>query len=236
MGGSRQYVNKIVANSEFNLHLNCPVALVRRETDQVIVHTKSGEQHKFDEVVFACHADAALGLLANPTPLEHELLGKFSYSNNLTVMHTDESQMPRRKKIWSSWNYLANREGAGQEEASSVTYWMNNLQRLPTNSDIFVSVNPDDRINKEKVLYATEYRHPVFTVEAVGAQKALWNLQGRNRSWFCGSYFGYGFHEDGLQSGLAVAEQLGGEKRPWQVADESGRIHLGSQPWLEAAE
>lgn len=235
-GGSEQYLNRLIADSNFYLKLDCPVSSVQRRVGNVTIQTQDGQAHHFDEVVFACHADAALKMLTEPSQMEERLLGNFSYSSNQVVMHRDKTLMPKRRRLWASWNYLTNSEQFATAKPSSVTYWMNSLQQLDTKEDIFVSVNPGRKIDQSKMLFRTEYRHPVFDVNAMKAQKMLWQLQGTNRSWFCGSYFGYGFHEDGLQSGLAVAEQVGGLKRPWNVSNESARIHLCDQSMLDAAE
>jgi len=175
-----------------------------------------------------------LKLLDAPDPLEAELLGKFSYQTNQAVFHRDQRWMPRRKRLWSSWNYL--KKGHGSHASLCVTYWMNRLQKLPTDTNLFVTLNPSGEIHPKAIEAEFDYDHPIFCAEAIKAQKALWALQGRKRTWFCGSYFGYGFHEDGAQSGLAVAEQLGQVRRPWRVANESGRIALAASAFAEAAE
>ena len=138
--------------------------------------------------------------------------------------------MPRRRSAWSSWNYLAPDRAPGTP--LSVTSWMNRLQALQTRTDLFVTLNPHTMPPDEHVLARMTYEHPILDGPAIAAQPALWSLQGRRRTWFCGAWFGAGFHEDGLQSGLAVAEQLGGVRRPWRVANESGRIHVGAVPRL----
>lgn len=238
LGGSRRYVNRLVEDSHFHVRLNCSVAAVRRTPEFVAVHESDGTEHRFDEIVLASHADASLAMLADADSFERYLLGQFSYSDNLAVLHSDTAAMPKRRRLWSSWNYMASRQDSQFAEQASVTYWMNSLQKLSTQSDLFVSVNPIGEIDSAKIHYQTSYRHPIFDAAAVNAQRSLWELQGRNRTWFCGSYFGYGFHEDGLQSGLAVAEELGGLRRPWDVECESGRIHLTKRDpvFLEAAE
>ncbi len=134
--------------------------------------------------------------------------------------------MPRRRRLWSSWNYMAEKNAHGR--SSAVTYWMNALQPLATKTDFFVSLNPEREPAPELVEQEFCYEHPIFTAEAARMQKRLWGLQGQQRTWFCGAHFGAGFHEDGLQSGLAVAEQLGGMVRPWNVTDPSSRIHVTS--------
>ena len=142
--------------------------------------------------------------------------------------------MPKRRRLWSSWNYL---KKDGEEDGGlCVTYWMNRLQKLNTKTDLFVTLNPFDEIHPKAVDRRITYEHPVFDARAHDAQKHLGHLQGMNRTWFCGSYFGYGFHEDGAQSGLAVAEQLGGVRRPWSVTNESGRITLPAPAAAAAAE
>lgn len=238
LGGSAEYVSCLVNDADIELRLACPIAAVRRTPDFVALHEPDGTEHRFDDVVLASHADASLAMLADSDALERQLLGQFSYSDNLAILHGDAKAMPRRRKLWSSWNYMADRRSVVAGERASVSYWMNSLQQLETSSDLFVSVNPLAEIDPGLVHYETRYRHPIFDAKAVETQRSLWALQGRNRTWFCGSYFGYGFHEDGLQSGLAVAEQLGGVRRPWNVPEESGRIHAsdtGSR-FLEAAE
>ncbi len=234
-GGSREYVARLLRDGAVERRAGAAVTSVARREGGVEIATADGVSHVFDQVVFACHADQALALLADPTDHERELLGAFFYSLNRAVLHEDVSFMPRRRRIWSSWNYVADDERHHDE--TSVTYWMNSLQRLPTKTDLFVTLNPPRR--PARVHAEIDYHHPVFDAGAIAARRRLWELQGQNRSWFCGSYFGDGFHEDGLQSGLAVAEALGGARRPWRVANESGRIHLphSEAPLLrEAAE
>ncbi len=238
VGGSREYVSRLADDAHFTVRVGCAVVAVRRTPDFVAIHESDGTERRFDDVILASHADASMTMLADADSTERKLLGRFSYSDNQVVLHEDVSAMPRRKRLWSSWNYMADRCRHLPGERSSVSYWMNSLQRLETSTDLFVSVNPLREIDPAAIHYETRYRHPIFDRAAVAAQKSLWALQGRNRTWFCGSYFGYGFHEDGLQSGLAVAEALGGLRRPWNVADESGRIHIGETApvFLEAAE
>jgi len=131
--------------------------------------------------------------------------------------------MPRRRAVWSSWNYAADRRNS---ESLCVTYWMNPLQSIPHATPLFLTLNPMREPRPEHLLRSEVYEHPLFDAAAIRAQESLWSLQGQRRTWFCGAYFGSGFHEDGLQAGLAVAEQLGGVRRPWSVANASGRIHL----------
>ena len=162
-----------------------------------------------------------------PTPEERALLGAFRTSRNLVVLHTDASLMPRRKRAWASWNYLGTTGAPGTQDAAPpcVTYWMNNLQGI-AGPDLFVTLNPPSPPCPGRVIHSRHFDHPMFDIAAIEAQRRLWTLQGVRRTWFAGAWFGAGFHEDGLQAGLAAAEDIGGVRRPWSVPDESGRIHL----------
>jgi predicted NAD/FAD-binding protein len=223
-GGARTYVAALLESFSGRVSTSCPVRGVRRLPHGVELDA-GGERLRFDHLVIATHADQALALLDDADPAERALLGAFSYRPNLAVLHSDVARMPRRRRVWSAWNY-ASRVGAG-DPALSVTYWMNRLQGwLPRDLPLLVTLNPLDEPDPALVHARIEYAHPVFDAAAGRAQAGLWRLQGRRRTWFCGAHFGAGFHEDGLQAGLAVAEQLGGVRRPWQVENESGRIQL----------
>ncbi|PXA86969.1 NAD/FAD-binding protein [Caulobacter sp. D4A] len=237
-GGSARYVAAIAADTDGEILLSRPVRRIDRQPDHVTIEDGAGEVRRFDQVVIAAHADQALAMLARPTSEEAALLGAFRYSRNRAVLHRDRALMPRRAKAWASWNHVGRRraEGRDGEGAGGVTYWMNRLQPLPGQDPFFLSLNPDRAPGQ--VLHDQVYEHPLFDGAAMAAQASLWSLQGARRTWFAGAYFGSGFHEDGLQAGLAVAEQLGGGRRPWTVADPSGRIVLGkaapAQPELAA--
>ena len=236
-GGSVEYVQRLLGDSRMKTITSCPVHRLDRSTSGVTVFGADGFCQSFDHVVLATHADQALKMLTAPTRAETDVLKPFEYSKNRAILHSDESFMPKRKRLWSSWNYVSDKNEAG---SSSVTYWMNALQPLQTKSNIFVTLNPDRQ--PISVIQEFAYTHPVFNAQTSEMQKHLWSLQGENRTWFCGSYFGAGFHEDGLQSGLAVAEQLGGALRPWKIAQQNSRIQLTTSPskekpnFLEAAE
>jgi hypothetical protein len=161
-----------------------------------------------DAVVLACHADQALALLDAPGERERQILGAFSYTANAAVLHGDPRLMPRRRHIWSSWNYLS----SSDETPCSLTYWMNRLQSLPDQYPLFVTLNP--AFAPERVYGRYIYHHPVYTGESVKAQSRLQEIQGRGGIWYCGSYHGYGFHEDALVSGLRAARTLGASV-PW---------------------
>jgi predicted NAD/FAD-binding protein len=225
VGGSRSYVEKLKQPFADNTRIGTPVTSVERRPGEVIVRDKSGHVESFDDVVIAAHADQALAMLYDPSAQERGVLGAFRYSKNSAVLHSDPTLMPRRRTAWSSWNYVEP-PGRRNPVAPVVTYWMNLLQNLPGKRDYFVTLN-SERAPAE-IHHREIYDHPLFDTVAIAAQRQLHLLQGRNRTWFCGSYFGAGFHEDGLQAGLAVAEALGRVRRPWTVPGESGRIVLGS--------
>ena len=225
-GGSRSYVTRMVDDMEATIIHSDPVVRVQRTEGRISVQVKSGEQRSYDHVILATHADQALSLLSDPSEPEARILGAFGYTSNVAVLHSDSSFMPRRHAAWAAWNYLS--EGRGQDRKLSMTYWMNALQSLPQRHPLFVTLNPARPVAPEHVIRREVYEHPVFNLPAVAAQQRLWSLQGQRNTWFCGAYFGAGFHEDGLQAGLAVAEALGGVRRPWSVPAESGRIHLGT--------
>lgn len=230
-GGSREYVAKLAAEFRDRIRLNCPARFIRRTAEGALVGSALGTQ-AFDHVVIATHADEALRLLDDPDRPEREILGAFHYRRNDAVLHSDELLMPKRRRVWSSWNYASDPGEHAPQVA--VTYWMNRLQDIAEDQPLFVTLNPVREPRPHLVHRRTTYDHPMFDAAAAEAQKRLWSLQGRRNSWFCGAYFGAGFHEDGLQSGLAVAEQLGGGQRPWSVPGESGRIHVRDRA-MEAA-
>jgi len=227
-GGSREYVRRLVQPFASRLHLDQGVLEVRRDADGVALRTTAGwRPERFDQVVVATHADQALRLLPDASADERRLLGAFRFSRNQAVLHGDPALMPKRRAVWASWNYLAER--GDPERAPCVTYWMNRLQGLPC-APLFVTLNPITPPRPELVIRTESYEHPLFDADAIRAQRSLWTLQGRQRTWYCGAWFGSGFHEDGLQAGLAVAEALGQVRRPWTVPNESARIHLHPLP------
>lgn len=213
VGGSRRYVERLCADLPGSAHAGTPVARVQRASSGVRVLTADGAEHLFDAAVLACHADEALRLIDSPRPAETAVLSKFGYQQNRTILHSDAALMPRQRRVWSSWNYLA-ATGASGTERVSVSYWMNRLQGLPGSRQFFVSLNPLREPRPESVVAELSYHHPVFDAEAMRAQGLLGQLQGRDRLWFCGSYAGYGFHEDALASAVGVARLLGAEA-PW---------------------
>jgi predicted NAD/FAD-binding protein len=205
-GGSRTYVRAILDGFRGEVRTGCPVASIRREEGGVAVRPAGGAPERFDHAILACHADQALGLLEDPSPLERETLGAFPYRRNDVLLHTDERVMPRRRRAWSSWNYHLDDEG---HPGASVTYWMNGLQRLAASRSYFVTLNRTAAVAPERVLRRLAYEHPVFTPAGVGAQARHPELIGHRRTSYCGAYWRNGFHEDGVVSALRVCEPLG---------------------------
>jgi len=187
-------------------------------------------------VVLAAHADQTLAMLDAPTDEEARLLGQCRFQDNLALLHTDPSAMPQRRRIWASWNHISAADEQSRRPVS-VTYWLNRLQQVPSEQNIFVSLNPVDAIDDAYVQRRLAFTHPVLDGDAAAAQDALPAIQGRDRLWFCGAWTGFGFHEDGLRSAVRVAEQLGCPP-PWggeaQAAPASATAAAG-QPVGEAA-
>lgn len=231
-GGSAEYVRKISRDFADKIRLNAPVKRIRREATGVTVTDASGASDRFSHIIIATHADQALAMLDDADEQERALLGAFQYSDNTAVLHSDTALMPKRKRVWSSWNYI----GTVQKDHSRslcVTYWMNRLQSIQSREPLLVTLNPVKEINPAKIIRSFDYKHPLFDQGALTAQHDLWRLQGQRNTWFCGAYWGYGFHEDGLQAGLAAAEHLSGLRRPWNRPHMHDRI---IQPLREAAE
>lgn len=238
VGGSREYVRRMLEALDGAVVLGDAAARVERGPQGVRVLTVGGALLQADEVVLATHADQALRLLAQPRSDELETLGAFRYSRNEAVLHGDPALMPRRRATWSAWNYLGRRglPETGEVPKLCVSYWMNALQPLGEGvPPCFVTLNPHRPPEAARVWHRAEVEHPIFDLAALAAQSRLGALQGRDHTWFCGAYFGAGFHEDGLQAGLAVAEAIGGVRRPWTLAQPSGRIAATmTTPWGRA--
>ena len=215
-GGARHYVEKILAGIA-DKRLKSPVRLIERDAAGVRIVTERGAE-RFDQLVLATHSDQALALLREPSALERELLGAIRYQPNRAVLHTDVSVMPQRKRAWAAWNYERAAEDGRESARVCLHYWLNLLQPLPFAQDVIVSLNPVREIDPARIIGEYEYAHPVFDLAAIRAQQRLGELQGRQHSWFCGAWTGYGFHEDGLKSGLAVAAGLQQQLQDWREA------------------
>lgn len=212
--GGRTYVRKMLEKLD-DVRLASPVQKVVRDSAGVWITTAQGVE-RFDRIVFACHSDQALAILgADASAQERRVLGSVRYQNNLAVLHTDTRLLPQRRKVWSAWNYLAG-WGAPDARPVAVSYLINRLQPVPFKTPVVVSLNPFIEPATEQVIKRIEYAHPVFDHAAIEAQAQLPQLQGRNNTWFAGAWTGYGFHEDGLRSAIAVVESMGVEV-PWRA-------------------
>jgi hypothetical protein len=216
-GGSQRYVQAIAQRLGGRLRLATPVASVRRDEQGAHIETRSGEVETFDQVIFACHADQTLALLDDAGAKERQLLSAFGFQPNRAILHSDVRLMPRCRKVWASWNYLADRDTVDDQRVT-VSYWMNRLQSIPGDREYIVSLNPRVEPQPHQVIRELEYDHPVFDGEAIAAQGRLHEIQGVNRAWFCGAWCGFGFHEDGLAAGVRVARALGASV-PWNAED-----------------
>jgi predicted NAD/FAD-binding protein len=206
-GGSRSYVEAILGplRNEGRLRLNSPVEKIRREPGGVELLGPWGIEH-FDHVVLATHSDQALGVLSDPDRAEREILGAIRYQYNSTTLHTDARLLPRNRRAWASWNY---HRLLADSDRATLTYDLNRLQGLETTSPVLVTLNRDDAIDPSLVLAHMDYSHPVFDPAAVAAQQRHVEINGARRTWFCGAYWGYGFHEDGVASAVRTCRELG---------------------------
>jgi uncharacterized protein len=214
-GGSRRYVEKLTSAFRDRLRLGCAVTGLERTPHGVVVHDSHGRTETYDHVVIAAHSDQALAMLSDADRHERAILGAIGYSPNTVYLHRDARLMPKRKSAWASWNFLRWQRRGTVENDVAVTYWMNNLQGIDADKPLFVSLNPPFEPAAELTFGKYMCEHPQYNATAFAAQKRLGEIQGRRHTWFCGAWTGYGFHEDGLRSGLAVAEALGAVA-PWR--------------------
>jgi predicted NAD/FAD-binding protein len=215
-GGARRYVSALLHPLADRLRLNAPVQKVLRSPDHVLVVPQGAMPVAYDRVVFATHADQTLRIIGDDlTDAEREVLGAFSYQRNEAVVHTDSRLLPRRRRAWASWNYHIPK---ASDQPVGVTYDVNRLQRLGAPEPICVTLNHTDRIDASKIHARIEYYHPVFAPGSMAAQRRHDELNGANRTFFCGAYWGYGFHEDGVNSALAVAKHFGKDLETWKAA------------------
>ncbi len=201
-GGSNTYIKKILSLNKFEYSLNSEIVDIKREENQIKIIDKKKEL-KFDFLVLATHADQALKLLSDPTLDEINILSKFQYTKNKAYLHSDTKMMPKNKNTWSSWNFIKNKKNS---QEFTLSYWMNNLQKLKTKNNYFVTINPTKVPNY--IHDETIFTHPKFDFASHKAQKRLKDIQGTKNTFFCGSYHGYGFHEDGIQSAVYIARML----------------------------
>ena len=198
---SRAYVNKVLEKISGEVFKNYKVRKILRSENNVRISI-GNEYLDYDHVILASHADQSLKILEEPTSEEDKILKRFSYVSNKAYLHIDENLMPIRKSAWSSWNSIT------KDNRTCITYWLNKLQNLKTSKNYFLTLNPVEQINNNKILKKIDFTHPYFNKENVKLQKDLHKLQGKKRTWFCGSYFGYGFHEDGLKSSIELLRKF----------------------------
>ncbi len=204
-GGSRSYVEAITAPWRDRIRLRAPVRSIERREDGVRIAAEGCESEEFDQVVIAAHSDQALAMLADPSEAEREILGAIPYQHNEAVLHTDASLLPRRRSAWASWNFHLIEPASGR---TTVTYWMNNLQQLRADREFLLTLNRSEAIDPAKVLRRFTYEHPVYTAEGVAAQAQRGEISGVRHTHYCGAYWGWGFHEDGVLSAIRACERL----------------------------
>ena len=205
-GRSKIYVKKILETINGEYFKNYKIKnVLRNENGIKLYYGSSNEYFEYDKVVFAVHADEILKLIKDPTENEKKILQNFQYKKNIAYLHNDDRLMPSRRNVWSSWNSILDKNDI---KKNCVTYWLNNLQNLKIKENYFLTLNPFISINNNKIIKKVEFTHPFYEMKTINAQKYLSKLQGVNNSFFCGSYFGYGFHEDGLNSGIEIANKL----------------------------
>jgi predicted NAD/FAD-binding protein len=207
-GGSRRYVEKLVAGHRDRIRLDTPVHWVRRHPEYIEVKARGCEPNRYDRVFLACHSDQALRLLADPTPQEREVLGAIGYQRNQAVLHTDASLMPRRRRAWAAWNYHLPGPERQPDGKVTLTYNMNILQRLDAPVEFCVTLNDRDAVDPARIIQTIDYAHPIFTERAIAAQRRHREIDGARRTYFCGAYWRYGFHEDGVVSALDALEHF----------------------------
>jgi predicted NAD/FAD-binding protein len=216
-GGSRSYVEKLTSAFRDRLRLGCAVTSIQRTSHGVVVNDSHGGRESYDHIVIAAHSDQALAMLSEPSDPERAILGDIRYAPNAVYLHRDIRLMPKRRRAWASWNFLRwQREGTTVNDVA-VTYWMNELQGIDDDKPLFVSLNPPFAPDPALTFGKYMCDHPQYDAAAFAAQKRLGEIQGKRHTWFCGAWTGYGFHEDGVRSGLAVAEALGATV-PWRTA------------------
>lgn len=208
-GGSSKYIDAIINKNLFNFYTNFNIKKIMRKDEKIYLIDSDENKHTFDKLVFATHADQIANLLEKPTEEEIGIFSNFQYTKNRAYLHTDENCMPKNKRAWSSWNFLQD----FNKDQFSLTYWMNNLQNINRLNNYFVSINPN--IEPKNIIDGTIFEHPIFNRRTLIAQKKLGNMQGVQNTFYCGSYCGYGFHEDGIQSAVYIAEKLG-INLPWK--------------------
>jgi len=205
-GGSRNYIEPLTRRFRDRIRLNCPVDAITRQSDGVWVRPRGGNEERFDAVILSVHSDQALAMLSDPTPAERDILSAMPYQENDTVLHRDVTHLPQQRRAWASWNYHV---GANDGDRATVTYHMNRLQNLTATENYCVTLNAVRPVNPAALIRRIGYHHPIYTPAGVVARARRSEISGVNRTWYCGAYWGNGFHEDGVNSALAVGQDFG---------------------------
>ncbi|MDG2293039.1 MAG: FAD-dependent oxidoreductase [Methylophilaceae bacterium] len=213
-GGSREYKSRLIQSFEAQIRLNNGAVSVVHQDDEIQVTDQHGDTQTFDHVIFACHADEALQMMAQPSADEADILSHFKYQSNQIIVHSDVSFMPQHQQCWASWVYLSEQQ-EDKSNGVSLSYWMNNLQSLDTKIPIIITLNPARRPKEALIIDEHHFTHPIFDYHAIVSQSKIQRIQGKRNFWFCGAYQRYGFHEDGLLSAVNVVKALGGSI-PWE--------------------
>ena len=223
VGGSRKYVSALLEPLRDRIRLRCPVASVARTETSVIVTPAIGSSERFDHVVLGCHADQALKMLADATDAEREILGDFPFHTNEAVLHTDTNLLPTRNPAWASWNYHILRS---EERTATLTYDLSRLQNIASDTPILLTLNASKEINPSKILRTFHYTHPAFSRDSIIAQQRIGEISGRDHTHYCGAYWGFGFHEDGVNSALTVAKHFGIELEACTITSTKESSHI----------
>lgn len=213
-GGSQEYVKRLTESFRDKININCAATKVAQHNGSWEVTDSNGQADIYDQVIFACHADEAIKICDDLSAEQQDVIGAFSYQENTVILHSDQSFMPKNKKTWASWIYLSEKK-QDKNPAVALSYWMNNLQPLNTDTPVIVTLNPERRPNQEMIYDEHIFSHPVFDLKAIQAQERIQTLQGDKGLWFCGAYQRYGFHEDGLLSAVNIAKKMG-VSIPWE--------------------
>lgn len=230
-GGSREYVRAVLRPLRDRLLLDTPVEWIERYPDRVMLKARGRPAAEYDQVILACHSDQALALLRDPSVQEREVLGAITYQDNDAVLHTDVQLLPRRRRAWAAWNYHREHRSTTTGRVS-VTYNLTRLQSLGTRRQFLLTLNGDDAVDPRTILHRQSYSHPVFDAASLEAQGRRGEINGRRRTWYCGAYWGYGFHEDGVRSAAAVCDALGVHKAGPESGPEIVQKPVDAQLYL----
>ena len=210
-------------SSSFVTKLNTEIIAIKKNKNKYEISTGDEEKETFDKLIFATPANESYKIIQSFDSELAEILANFEYQENVAILHNDSSQMPKTKKLWSSWNYIKT-DNSKNSKNLSITYWLNSIQKLKTNLNFFLTLNPYSQIKEESIHKVIRFSHPIFDTKNRILKNEIIKKQGKNNIWICGSFLGYGFHEDGIQSGLLVAEDISKRNRPWTTDQSWNRL------------